>query len=70
MLHVERKSKMILLPRVVRIGRRGGKVLQDCDIYIGRAVQRGGWNLEASKWANPFKIKPGLPVESCSTVCL
>uniref|UniRef100_A0A1X7T7B2 DUF4326 domain-containing protein n=1 Tax=Amphimedon queenslandica TaxID=400682 RepID=A0A1X7T7B2_AMPQE len=55
---------MALLPRVVRICRRGGEVIQDCDIYIGRAVHRGGWNLEASKWANPFKIKPGLPVGS------
>lgn len=25
------------------------------DVYIARKCKRGGWNLEASKWANPFK---------------
>jgi hypothetical protein len=30
-------------------------VVQDCDVYCGRARKgpcSGGWNLEASKWAN------------------
>jgi hypothetical protein len=36
--------------------RRGGRVVQDADVYIGRRVQRGGWNLPASKWANPFTV--------------
>jgi hypothetical protein len=40
---------------VVHIKRRDGKVVQDCDVYIGRAWNRGGWNLEQSKWHNPFK---------------
>jgi len=42
--------------RVVKIQRRDGKVIQDCDVYIGRAVARGGWQLPGSKWANPFSI--------------
>jgi hypothetical protein len=41
---------------VVRIQRRHGAVVQDCDVYIGRQVSRGGWNLPASKWANPYTI--------------
>ena len=52
---------MAALPRVVRLCRRGGKVVQHCDCYIGRAVKRGGWNLDASMWANPFKPRKGMP---------
>jgi alkylated DNA repair dioxygenase AlkB len=40
--------------RVVKLQRKGGEVIQDCDVYIGRAVKRGGWDLDASKWGNPF----------------
>ncbi len=50
-----------MMPRVVRIRKRGGILLQGYDCYIGRAVKRGGWNLDASIWANPFKRKQGLP---------
>lgn len=47
--------------QVVRIQRKAGKVVQDCDIYIGRACFRGGWELEQSKWHNPFSVgKYGL----------
>lgn len=42
--------------RVVRIRRKGGVVVQDCDVYIGRAMTQGGWALATSEWANPFKI--------------
>lgn len=40
---------------VVRIRRQGGQVVQDCDVYIGRYCDRGGWNLPQSKWHNPYK---------------
>ena len=52
---------MDLIPRVVRIRRSGGVLLQGCDCYIGRAVKKGGWNLDSSIWANPFKRERGLP---------
>ena len=39
------------VPTVVRIRRKGDRVVQDCDIYIGRAWTMGGWNLSRSKWA-------------------
>ena len=34
--------------------------MQSCDVYIGRAVKKGGWKLDASIWANPFKRTKGL----------
>jgi hypothetical protein len=43
--------------RVVKLKRSGGKIVQDCDVYIGRRINMGGWNLPQSKWANPFKLK-------------
>lgn len=42
---------------VVRIRMERGKVVQDCDVYIGRACNMGGWRLRQSKWANPFTLK-------------
>lgn len=44
-------------PRVVRLKRRAGVVVQDCDVYIGRMCTLGGWMLQASKWANPYSVK-------------
>lgn len=41
---------------VVRMKRSGGKVVQDCDVYIGRACYMGGWMLAESEWHNPFKV--------------
>jgi hypothetical protein len=40
----------------VRIRRKDGIIITDCDVYIGRAMYQGGWRLPASKWANPFKV--------------
>lgn len=39
---------------VVRIRRKNGTIIQDCDVYIGRACYQGGWNLPSSPFANPF----------------
>lgn len=41
----------------VRIRRKGDKIVQDCDIYIGRRWNMGGWNLEPSPFANPYRVK-------------
>jgi len=43
-----------LLPVVVHLKRKDGAVVQDCDVYIGRACNMGGWRLPKSVWANPF----------------
>jgi len=42
---------------VVKLRRRGGQIVQGADIYIGRRCTLGGWNLPASKWANPFSVR-------------
>eukprot|EP01122_Echinamoeba_exundans_P006516 TRINITY_DN1853_c0_g1_i1.p1 TRINITY_DN1853_c0_g1~~TRINITY_DN1853_c0_g1_i1.p1 ORF type:complete len:164 (+),score=20.47 TRINITY_DN1853_c0_g1_i1:443-934(+) len=44
-------------PVVVRLKRTREKVVQDCDVYIGRRLCMGGWNLQQSKWANPYTVK-------------
>ena len=49
-------------PTTVRIRIKGGKVVQDCDIYVGRSCTMGGWSrYEKVKkgnptWLNPFKV--------------
>ncbi|KAJ3217357.1 hypothetical protein HDU67_008059 [Dinochytrium kinnereticum] len=42
--------------RVVCLKRSQGKVVQSCDVYIGRAMYRGGWALPKSVWFNPFSV--------------
>ena len=44
-------------PTVVRMKRSHGRVVQDCDVYIGRRWTVGGWDLPQSPWANPFTVK-------------
>lgn len=44
-------------PKLVRIRRNKEGIIQDCDVYIGRANNQGGWNLPRSKWHNPYTIK-------------
>ena len=41
---------------VVALKRSGGKIVQDCDVYVGRKLTMGGWNLD-SPYGNPFKGK-------------
>jgi hypothetical protein len=41
---------------LVHLKRRDGVVVQDCDLYIGRACNMGGWRLPQSKWFNPFTV--------------
>ncbi len=50
--------------RVVKIRRSGGRIVQDCDVYIGRSCTNGGWNLPRSKWANPYSIYDTGSVET------
>lgn len=45
-----------MFTKVVKICRKGGNIVQGCDVYIGRACYRGGWKLDKSKWHNPFKV--------------
>jgi len=56
-LHPSAPALPLPATRVVKLRRSGGKVVQDCDVYIGRRFTMGGWNLPHSKWHNPFSIK-------------
>lgn len=51
-------------PVVVRIRMSGGVIVNDCDVYIGRAQTQGGWHLSASPWMNRHAVKPGATVDS------
>jgi len=42
--------------RVVAMRRIAGRVVQDCDVYIGRECNMGGWKLAESPWHNPYKV--------------
>ena len=51
---------------IARIRRSGGEIVVGCDIYIGRELRQGGWNLPRSIWANPYSIKNvGSAGEAC-----
>jgi hypothetical protein len=41
---------------VVHLKRQNGEIVQDCDIYIGRTCNMGGWKLSQSKWHNPYTV--------------
>jgi hypothetical protein len=45
------------MTKVVRLQRRDGTIVQDCDVYIGRSCNMGGWRLKQSKWKNPYSVK-------------
>jgi hypothetical protein len=35
--------------KVVKLKRKNGIIIQDCDVYIGRSCFMGGWKLQKSK---------------------
>ena len=41
-------------PTVTHLKKQGGNIIQNCDIYIGNAVRNSSWDLEESKWCDPF----------------
>ena len=42
---------------VVKLKKTNEKIIQNCDIYIGRKYDLGGWYMEQSKWHNPYSSK-------------
>jgi hypothetical protein len=50
------EHKSSLKTTVVRLRRVKGVSVQPYDVYIGRRLARGGWDLPQSKWANPFTV--------------
>ncbi|KAG2383670.1 hypothetical protein C9374_004341 [Naegleria lovaniensis] len=43
---------------VVRIRKKKGQTVVNCDVYVGNKCFHGGWRLQESKWANPFEKLP------------
>lgn len=43
--------------KVVRLKRKGGQIVQGCDVYIGRRMSTGGWSLPGSDWENPYRLE-------------
>lgn len=43
-------------PKRVKIQRKNGQIVQDCDVWIGRKCTMGGWDLPKSPWANEWKL--------------
>ena len=41
---------------IVNLKGRKPQQLLPGEIYCGRPIHMGGWNLPGSKWANPFKV--------------
>ena len=58
-------NKEVPLCEIVRVRRSGGQVVQWCDVYIGRAMTMGGWNLKGSEFANPYTVKEYGLEEAC-----
>mmetsp|Transcript_25358 Transcript_25358/g.30054 ORF Transcript_25358/g.30054 Transcript_25358/m.30054 type:complete len:170 (+) Transcript_25358:55-564(+) len=54
--------------QVVKLKRSKGVVVQDCDVYIGRRLNMGGWRLKDSIFANPFKIGSNYPTALDATI--
>lgn len=54
---MNRSISSINPPTVVKISRKGGEIIQNCDVYIGRRWFLGGWKLEESPFHNPFPVK-------------
>lgn len=42
---------------LVKMQRKNGVIVQDCDVYIGPRCFSGGWRLEKTKWSPPFTVK-------------
>lgn len=41
---------------IVNLKGRKPQALLPGEVYCGRSIRMGGWNLEGSKWANPYRV--------------
>lgn len=48
---------------VINLKGRPSKTVNDDEVYIGRAMNMGGWKCQKSKWQNPFTKKDGTVEE-------
>jgi hypothetical protein len=45
-----------VMPKVINLRGRTPRVVPEEAVYIGGRVKRSGWDLQATKWVNPFRI--------------
>ena len=50
-------------PLVVHLKKQGGNIIPNCDIYISNAIRNSSWDLEESKWCDPFHERWDLSVK-------
>ena len=50
-------------PLVVNLKKQGGNIIQNCNVYIGNAIRNSSWDLEESKWCDPFHEQWDLSVK-------
>ena len=44
-------------PWVVHLKKEKGKIVQDCDVYIGNEISNLSWQLMESKWHDPYHAR-------------
>ena len=44
-------------PQVVHLKKEKGKIVQDCDVYIGNEISNLSWQLMESKWHDPYHMR-------------
>ena len=44
-------------PQVVHLKKEKGKIVQDCDVYIGNEISNSSWQLTESKWHDPYHTR-------------
>ena len=42
---------------MVHLKKEKGKIVQDCDVYIGNGISNSSWQLMESKWHNPYHMR-------------
>lgn len=51
-----KQSLPLITPKLVKLQKKKGIIVNPYDIYIGRRINNPNWRLEDSIWANPFVI--------------
>lgn len=46
----------LVTPKLVKLQKKGGKILYPYDVYIGRTINNPNWHLKDSIWHNPYRI--------------
>ena len=50
----EKQFQGAYAPTAVHMKKEHGKIVQDCDVYIGNEINNSSWQLAQSKWHDPY----------------